>query len=242
MLRVRDERLVEQRARADEEVAARARHLGAARRVRDARHLREVVVREHPVLGLEGAPRVDDGVVVLVVVDGHRAVLGQQVADQPDRLLPAREQRLLLLLERRDLLLVRLLRLEELGRRRLLLLHRLGDALLRDPLRLLRVVEVAARLPPLGVDLDHLVDEADVGVPVLLRLADAVRVAALVGAEEDDVEHVVSCVGVASRESKRPRRGLKNRRCGDEFGADAAWLACDEIDVGEASKVARLGL
>lgn len=42
---------------------------------------------------------------------------------------------------------------------------------------------------PLGVDLDDLVNEGDIGVAAALRFADEVRVATLVGAEEHDVEH-----------------------------------------------------
>ena len=66
----------------------------------------------------------------------HRAVLGQQVADQPvDRRSEAGtcSRRFSFSSSVGDLLLVRFFGLEELGRRRLLLLHRLGDALLRDP-------------------------------------------------------------------------------------------------------------
>jgi hypothetical protein len=44
-------------------------------------------------------------------------------------------------------------------------------------------------LPPLRVGLDDLVDERDVGIATLLRLANEVGVAALVRAEEKDVEH-----------------------------------------------------
>ena len=47
----------------------------------------------------------------------------------------------------------------------------------------------ALTLAPLGVQSDDLVDETDVRVPPFLRLAHEVRVAALVGAEEDHVEH-----------------------------------------------------
>ena len=49
-------------------------------------------------------------------------------------------------------------------------------------------------LPPLGVVLDDLVDERDVSVAAALRLAHEVRIATLVGAEEDHVKHCLVVV------------------------------------------------
>jgi len=44
-------------------------------------------------------------------------------------------------------------------------------------------------LAPLGVVLDHLVDERDIGVAFALGLAHEIGIASLVGPEEEDVEH-----------------------------------------------------
>ena len=75
---VADQRLVEQHAVPCEEVAARARHLRTLDRIGNARELRQVIVREHPVFALELAPRRLDPVVVLVVV--HRHIVRHKVA------------------------------------------------------------------------------------------------------------------------------------------------------------------
>ena len=50
-------------------------------------------------------------------------------------------------------------------------------------------------LPPLRVKFDDLVNEANISVSPPLRLAHDFRVAALVGSEEDDVEHRFRCCG-----------------------------------------------
>ena len=125
---------------------------------------------------------------LLVVV--HRHVVRHEVADLTDGLVAALDQLLLLGLKRCDQLLVLRLLSQQLRRRSLLLLVTLGDQLLRRVLRLLGVVELAARLAPRGVDLDDRIHQTNVCVPPPLRLAHQVRVAALVHAEELDVKHV----------------------------------------------------
>jgi hypothetical protein len=74
-------------------------------------------------------------------------------------------------------------------------------------------VERAACRAPGGVEHEDLVDERDIGEAPALRLADDLRVAALLDAEEVDVQHLGRAFGNGSASARRPprRRGAGSR-------------------------------
>ena len=188
---VRDDGLVEQRALAHEVVASPARNLGAALEVHDVEEGDEVVVVVQ-LLRLPVAFGVDaegafDAVVVLVVANRHALVhdVPNQVQLRVTFLLGLPDR----FFEYFHILLELGYLVQELLRHVHLRLLQLSN-LLADVVHLhVRAVDLAPRLAPRRVQRDHLVHELYWRVPGPLRRPYHLRIAALVRAEQVDVQH-----------------------------------------------------